>query len=138
MKNKVDFIYEYSDLNGLQTRVQVLTGEYKDTIIEFGGSNLLQEGDKNVFTFNYTIFQVPKKFIDIQLKGNTEFEKFLAYLLVDVIAARKKDKKEHNKLMEAVSFNGVQNSKIKIDEKFYPDFILKTKKQPIAQGLQGF
>jgi hypothetical protein len=138
MKNKIDFIYEYSDLNELQTRVQVLTGEYKDTIVEFGGSNLLQNGSKNVFTFNYELYQIPRKFMNTQLKGNSDFEKFLAYLLVDVVSARKKDKQEHEKLMQAASYFGVKDSKIKIDEKFYPNWLLKAKKQPIAQGLQGF
>ena len=138
MKKGKDFIYEYSDLNVLKTRVKILTGKYADTILEFGGSMLAQIGDKNTFTFEYELFQLPRNLANTQLKGTKEFELFLGYLLVDVINARNKDKKEHQKLTEAASADGVFNSVIKIDDKFYPDWLRKVKKQPIVSGLQGF
>ena len=52
MENNIDFNYEYSDLNLFKTRVQILTGEYADTILEFGGSLLAQDENKNTFTFS--------------------------------------------------------------------------------------
>jgi hypothetical protein len=119
MKNGIDFIYEYSDLNSLKTRVAILTGEYADTILEFGGSILAQWEDKNTFTFEYELFQIPQHFAGVQLKGSKDFEMFLGYLLVDVINARNNDKEEHQKSMEAASALGVSQSKIKIDPKFY-------------------
>jgi len=119
MKNGKDFIYEYSDLNLFKTRVKVLTGEYADTILEFGGSMLTQWEDKNKFSFEYELFQIPANLKDVKLRGNPEFEKFLAYLLVDVISARKKDKKEYNKLMQAASAAGAPTCQIKIDPRFY-------------------
>jgi len=132
MKNNVDFIYEYSDLNLFQTRVKVLTGRYRGVILEFGGSGLAQHGDKNLFNFDYTLYEIPEHLACYQLRGTKEFEKFLAYLLVDVIDARNNDKNEKEKLKEAASYFGKQNPEIKINGKFY------LKKQPIAQGLQGF
>jgi hypothetical protein len=60
MKSGIDFIYEYSDLNYLRTRVQILTGEYADTILEFGGSVLGQDGiNPNKFVFDYQLMQIP-------------------------------------------------------------------------------
>lgn len=129
MKNEIDFIYEYSDLNLFQTRVKVLTGRYKNLVLEFGGSALAQFGQENTFTFDYTIYEIPEQLASYQLHGTKEFEEFLAYLLVDVIQARKEDKHEKEKLEEAASRYGKQNPSILIDSKFY------LKKQAIVQGL---
>jgi hypothetical protein len=137
MKSGIDFIYEYSDLNYLQTRVHILTGMYEDIILEFGGSVLGQDGvNPNKFVFKSELMQLPYSLKDTQLKGTKEFEEFLAYLLVDIIEAKKQDPDEHQKLMDAIDGNPPGN--IKIDELFYPEWIIKAKKQPITQGLQGF
>lgn len=119
MKNGIDFIYEYSDLNLFKTRVQILTGDYADTILEFGSSILAQDEENNIFTFEYQLFQIPQHLTSVKLKGQKDFETFLAYLLVDVIDARKNDSKEKFKLMEAASAIGVKPNTIKIDPKFY-------------------
>lgn len=119
MKNGKDFIYEYSDLNLFRTRVQVLTGEYEDTILEFGGSILKQWGDKNQFTFEYELYQIPQHLKDVKLKQDKNFQQFLAQLLVDVVASRNEDKEEHAKLMQAASAAGALPCKIKIDPWFY-------------------
>ena len=119
MENGIDFIYEYSDLNPLKTRVAILTGEYADTILEFGGSILAQWEDKNTFTFEYELFQIPQNLANTKLKGAKKFELFLGYLLVDVINARNNDKEEHEKSMQAASALGVRQSTIKIDPRFY-------------------
>lgn len=124
MKPNVDFIYEYSDLNLFQTRVKILTGEYANTILEYGGSILAQNGTSNVFTFTYELLHIPAKFANTKLKGDKKFEEFLAYLLVDVVDARKKDPKEEEKLIEAAHASGVQNSQIKIDPKFYSKVVV--------------
>lgn len=134
MKNGVDFIYEYSDLNLFHTRVEILTGKYAGIILEFGGSVLAQTGDKNTFTFDYILYQVPDQFYAPRLRTNGEFNNFLGYLLVDVIDCRNKDPQWKEKLDEAASYIGKQNPSIKVDQKFYPNL----KKQPIAKGLQGF
>ena len=134
MKSGVDFVYEYSDLNLFHTRVEILTGKYAGIILEFGGSMLAQIGDKNTFTFDYTLYEVPNQFNGPKLRADTGFNEFLAYLLVDVVDARKNDSEELSKLHEAASFKGKTNPTIKINDKWYPNL----KKQPIAQGLQGF
>jgi hypothetical protein len=137
MKSGVDFIYEYSDLNYLKTRVHVLTGMYADTILEFGGSVLGQDGiNPNTFVFEYELMQLSYSLKDTQLKGTKDFEHFLAYLLVDIIKAKKEDSKEKQKLLDAI--DGMAPGEIKIDDLFYPEWILKARKQPITQGLQGF
>ena len=134
MQNNIDFIYEYSNLNLFHTRVQILTSKYAGIVLEFGGSVLAQIGNKNTFTFDYILYEVPDQFHPFNLRANDEFNNFLGYLLVDVINARNNDPKEKEKLDEAASYIGKKNPSIKVDEKFYPKF----KKQPIAQGLQGF
>jgi hypothetical protein len=138
MKNNIDFVYEYSDLNLFQTRVHILTGKYAGIILEFGGSVLAQIGKDNTFTFEYTLYEVPDQFYGPRLRTDGEFNQFLGYLLVDVIKARNNDPKELEKLHEAASVLGKTISAIKINEIYYPNALLKTKKQPIAQGLQGF
>jgi hypothetical protein len=134
MQNNVDFVYEYSDLNLFHTRVKILTSEYAGIILEFGGSMLAQIGDKNTFNFDYILYEVPDQFYGPTLRKNAKFNEFLAYLLVDVINTRNYDPDELSKLHEAASFKGKTNPTIKINDKWYPNF----KKQPIAQGLQGF
>jgi len=138
MKNGIDFVYEYSDLNLFHTRVKILTGKYAGIILEFGSSILAQVGDKNTFTFDYTLFEVPDQFHSPRLRTEGEFNQFLGYLLVDVISTRNSDPKEKEKLDEAATYEGKQYSDIKIDEIFYPNSVLKARKQPIAEGLQGF
>ena len=95
MKNNIDFIYEYSDLNLFYTRVKVLTGQYKGLIAEFGGSRLAQwtekNKEKNNFNFDYLLYEIPEQLKNYKLRGNLEFEKFLAYLLVDIIGDRNND-----------------------------------------------
>jgi len=122
MKNNIDYIYEYSDLNLFNTRVKLLTGDYKGMVLEFGGSGLLQwvngEESGNKFNFDYTIFDMPDE-SKSNIKGKIEFEQYLCDLLITIIEHRRNDKKAHDKLMEAASKSGVKNSKIKIDKKWY-------------------
>lgn len=120
MKNEIDFIYEYSDLNLFHTRVQILTGKYAGIVLEFGGSNLVQFKEQNRFTFDYILYEVPDQFYGPTLRKNDEFNEFLAYLLVDVVNARNHDPLEKQKLEEAASIGGVSCSSIKIDKRWYP------------------
>jgi hypothetical protein len=59
MEINVDFTYEHSDLNLSPTKVQVLTGEYKDLIFEFNNSGLAEWFEngvyKNKFNFEYAL-----------------------------------------------------------------------------------
>jgi len=137
MKNKIDFIYAYSDLNMLKTRVQILTGKYKDTILEFGGSVFSMDTNPNTFCFEYELFHIPYAFKDIKLKGDKEFEVFLGNLLVDVISAKRNDPNEDYDTRSSFDISTFKCS-IKIDDKFYPNWIETQKKQPIAEGLKGF
>jgi hypothetical protein len=141
MENKIDFTYEYSDLNLFHTRVQILTGKYAGIILEFGGSILAQIGDENTFTFNYILYEVPDQFFGPTLYSNKEFNNFAAYLLVDVINARNNDPEEKSKLEEAASRRGVKPNKIKIDKHWYVDAkkdLSNFSQQPIVKGLKGF
>lgn len=97
MENGVDFEYEYSDLNLLKTRVKVLTGVYAGLVFEYGGSMLAQWEDKNMFTFEYTLYEVPEPFKGPALRKEASFNAFIAYLIVDVIKARREDSKEVEK-----------------------------------------
>lgn len=116
MKNNVDFIYEYSDLNLFQTRVQVLTGQYSGMIVEFGASHILSVEGEHDFTFDWTVYKKPDSG---SLVHDAQFEKFMSELLIAVINDRNNDPSARNKLMEAASVRGVQNPKIKIPEQFY-------------------
>lgn len=123
MKNNEDYIYEYSDLNLFQTRVKILTGIYEGMILEFGSSVLSRwheenAGDKNNFTFDYTVYKWPENSKD-KLKETKELNDYLCELLINIISDRRKDKEEHSKLMEAASRTGARNSKIKIAGKWY-------------------
>jgi hypothetical protein len=141
MKKNRDFIYEYSDLNLFHTRVLVKTGTYKDLIFDFDSARSETSHLGTNFSFKYILYQKPKEFENVALRENPEFQKFIGDLVIDVITARRKDKKEHEKLMEAASPNGVQSSKIKIDPKFYPErhcFSPPNQPQPQVEGMQEF
>lgn len=125
MKNKKDYIYEYSDLNLFQTRVKILTGEYAGIILEFGGSKLIQAFNVQDFNFNYTLYELPENLKSIQLTSNVNFERYLSKLLISIIKDRRKDKTEKGKLEIAASVKGCV-SEIKIDEKFYNKPIIPT------------
>ena len=119
MKNEIDFIYEYSDLNHLKTRVQILTGEYADTILEFGGSVFAPNEGKNTFVFEYELFQIPRKFANVKLKGNKEFEMFLGHLLIAIIDAKRNDPEELELVKNAEKATIPLKNQIKIDPWFY-------------------
>ena len=119
MKNNQDYIYEYSDLNLFQTRVKLLTGDYKDVILEFGGSYVVQSNDVQDFTFEYTLYDKPDNLLNVTLLGNKHFEEHLKTVLISIINDRKNDRSAHTKLMQAASSWGVTETNIKIDERFY-------------------
>ena len=138
MENKKDFIYEYSDLNLFKNRVKVLTGLYADLILEYGHSHIERTSDLIKFEFEYELFEVPNKIKNIAVKGNQEFENFLTELLVNVIECRKNDPNEYDKLMQAASVDGVNDSVIEINENFYVVNKKILKKEIISKGLQKF
>lgn len=119
MKNNIDFRYEYSDLNLFQTRVEVLAGNFKGMILEFGKSVLAQWDDKNLFEFDFTVYKKPDNLGDEKFIKTAEVDNFLTDLLVSVIQARREDPQEINKMNEAGSIKGKQYSDIEIDNKFY-------------------
>ena len=49
---------------------------------------------KNTFVFEYELFQIPRKFANVKLKGNKEFEMFLGHLLIAIIDAKRNDPEE--------------------------------------------
>jgi hypothetical protein len=141
MKKNKDFIYEYSDLNMLQTRVLVKTGIYKDLIFDFTSARIDSGPLGSQFSFGYTLYQKPLQFENTILRGNPQFEKFIADLVIAVILARRKDKKELEKLSKAAGPDWFQNSKIKVDSKFYPEHHCVNplnQTQPQVQGMQEF
>jgi hypothetical protein len=87
--------------------------------MEFGGSILAQWEDKNTFTFDYILYEVPDQFYAPRLRTDGEFNQFAGYLLADVINTRNSDPEELKKHQEAASAKGFTNSQIKIDPKFY-------------------
>ena len=138
MKNKIDYIYEYSDLNLFQTRVQILTGNYAGIILEFGSSVLEQWKDQNNFKFDYALYAIPDSFKVPELRANTEFNEFLAYLLVDIIDDRNHDKDAKAKLEGTAKGDGPDKCAIDIDPIFYPEWIRTQRQKVISRGLQGF
>lgn len=121
MKHHVDFIYEYSDLNPLFTRVKILTGQYAGMVLEYGGSVLHQWEDKNEFRFEYILYEVPEPYDCATLRKDAAFNEFIGLLLVDVITARREDPNERLNIREAAADRGIQNSIIPINIGFYED-----------------
>ena len=117
MKNNVDFIYEYSDLNLFQTRAKVLTGKYKGMVIEYGKSGVARGGGKNLFDFTYTAYAHPDS-LD-KTTSNEDYITFLSELLTAIVIDRRTDKNAKQKLELAAMNQNV--SKIKIDDRFYSD-----------------
>lgn len=138
MKNNIDYIYEYSDLNLFQIRVQILTSQYKDMILEFGSSVLIETATDNQFKFDYTIYQCPNNIKSSDIK-DIKFINYLADLLINIIDDIRNDKDSKEKL--DVAANQYNISKIIIDDKFYPEGYIrrgKTYEQPEVNGLQTF
>jgi len=136
MKNNIDYIYEYSDLNLFQNRAQILTGKYKDVILEFGASGIMKYVEDGYimsrFDFDYDVYENPHN-LDL---NNREFELFCGELLTNIIKDREDDPDNYGKLMQAASEHGVQDSKIRISDKWYPNGRPIVMKQPIVIGAQ--
>ena len=119
MKNNIDYIYEYSDLNLFQTRVKVLTGHYADLVLEFGGSGLEQSEGVNNFHFTYTLYAIPERLSNYKLRGTPDFEQFLSDLLIDIIDDRRNDPDMIAKLDNATGDLGPVISSIMLAPQFY-------------------
>jgi len=136
MKNNIDYIYEYSDLNLFQNRAQILTGKYKDVILEFGASSIMKYVEDGYimsrFDFDYDVYENPNN-LDL---NNREFELFCGELLTNIIKDREDDPDNYVKLMQAASKQGVQNSKIRISDKWYSNGRPIVMNQPIVIGAQ--
>lgn len=121
MKNGIDYIYEYSDLNFLQTRVEVLSGKYQGLIVEFGSSRLYEYNDVKDFTFDYTIYKEPPKYKLHKLLDNQKFEKYLSVLLTSILIDRKENPEiEKENITDALGHFRSKEPKINIDASFYP------------------
>ncbi len=131
MKHNKDFIYEYSDLNLFQTRTQILTGQYKDIIVEFGTSGVMTGIGYPVFNFDYTVYQAPNDF-----EPDSKFEEYLCNLLIKIVHHRNNDKESKIKLDEAASEYGTQSSIIKIAKEFYPE--RWGVHEPIVENMKAF
>lgn len=118
MRNGVDFIYEYSDLNLFHLRVKILTGKYAGIVMEFGGSLLAQVEETNSFCFEYILYEVPDQFHGPTLRKNADFINFAGHLLVDVIEAKRNDPADKRKELLAASGQFFPTN-IKINQKFY-------------------
>jgi hypothetical protein len=117
MKNEIDYIYEYSDLNPYYTRVKILTGEYQGVILEFGHFDMKLKSKKKKLTFDFTLYEKPTKFENVRLKEDKEFTEYLSEVLISILEAREADIHQLQKFMEAEEVK----STIKINERFYSE-----------------
>jgi len=117
MKNGIDFLYDYSDLNMYQIRVHVLTGDYTGLIFELGGSGIGQSIEKTVFAFEYTLYKKPDAYKDVPLRGNPKFEKDISEIILKVIEARQSDPDDTKRLSK--SFDPSNKCDVQIDSAFY-------------------
>ena len=114
-QNNLDFRYEYSDLNLFQTRVELLTGAYAGTILEYGSTRFEQSPSHHDFHFDYEIYYTPA---DIDINAD-EFVEYIGRTILAVLAARAADPREFDLLHEAASASGKQGSAITVDEAYY-------------------
>lgn len=118
MNKGIDYIYEYSDLNLLHTRVKILTGKYKDTILEFGGSVVVHKDTGGDFIFEYTIYHCTPENIG-KLRNDIEFEKYLSELLIAIVVDRRNDPDDKEILDEILTDFHSYIGKIKIHPTYY-------------------
>lgn len=78
------YIYEDSDLNPKHTRVKILEGLFSGLIFEFGSVGILNVNDKPTLKFDYTVYENPFVKMDIDFKTNSNFQAFLAKILLDI------------------------------------------------------
>lgn len=123
MKNDIDFVWDYSDLNIYQIRVHVLTGEYAGLIFELGGSGIGQDGVNSTFVFEYTLYQKPAQFENVLLKGTPEFEQYISDVILKVIETRQSDPEDTAKLRKSFGVNN--KCKIEINSIFYTPELVK-------------
>ena len=127
MKNGIDFVYDYSDLNMYQIRIHILTGDYAGLIFELGGSGIGQSIDKTTFVFEYTLYKKPNAYKDVLLRGNPDFEKYISEVILRVIETRQSDPKDNEKLSK--SFMANKKCDIEIDSVFYtPELVARANK----------
>ncbi len=119
LTHKKDFVYEFSDLNLLQTRVQVLRGNYKGMIVEFGGSLLSTKAGKRggEFSFDFKLYRLPDEYPHAKMRVDDTVRRFLSNLLIAVVGDRHADKDALKKVQGAAEMR--TSSQIKIDPSFY-------------------
>lgn len=130
MKDGIDFVWDYSDLNMYHIRVQVLAGEYAGLIFELGGSGIGQDGVHSKFVFEYILYEKPETYKDVMLRGNPVFEQYLSHLILKVIETRQSDPEDKKKLARSFDINNKCN--IEIDNTFYTPELVE-----MANRLKG-
>lgn len=136
MKNNIDYIYEYSDLNIFWTRALVLSGKYKDMVVEFGTAYFLHSEYVNSFNLDYKIYTIPFE----QFSVDSESEIFLSNLLLSIVDDRKNDPNDREKLNHSLFLKDTRFCNISIDERYYitESNIIKLIEQPVTVGLGDF
>ena len=134
MKKDIDYIYEFSDLNWMHTRVKILTGELKGLIFEIGSSqaNIPLEGQAEM-KLEYTLYSLPENVDCLSKLSQSDFDTFISDRVMDIFFDRENDKENHTKLLQQAAL-GLEfvTSNINIDAKFYP-----RGKQKTITGLQS-
>lgn len=99
MQENVDYRYitEESDLDSVH--IELLTGDYKDTIFKYGKVKFEEKNDEGYLHFDFDVLKCtstkPRK-----LEKSQEFRDFIGNLLVEIIS---------NRLMGTIDESGTTN-----------------------------
>lgn len=80
----VDFKFVIAESDNAYVHIQILTGEYKDTVFKFGKVGIEEKGDEAYLQFDYDVISSPIKKVDKQV----EFKNYIGDILLNIISSK--------------------------------------------------
>ena len=84
LMDNVDFKFVISEGDKDYVRIQILTGEYKDTLFKFGKVGIEEKGDEAYLQFDYDVISSPIKKVAKQI----EFKNYIGDILLNIISSK--------------------------------------------------
>ena len=100
LTENIDYKYVFPSDNSSSVYIELLTGDFKDTVFKYGKVEFKEKNEEGYLQFDYNVIKStlmkPKK-----LENSEDFKNFIGNLLVEIIS---------NRLMENVDESGTTDT----------------------------
>lgn len=84
LMDNVDFKFVVSESDSNYVHIQILTGDYADTVFKFGKVGIEEVGEEAFLQFDYDVISSPIKKVDKDL----EFKNYIGDILLNIVLSK--------------------------------------------------